>query len=316
MISFSRMLVPLTLLFFVFSVLGTGPVVQTADAKAKFGGKSFKSTPYKAPSQKAAPKTTQTQQKSGSSFGKGMAGGLLGAGIGAMLFGGLFGMGGEGMGLLPILLLAGAAFFLFRKFSQQKQASYSQYGAGGGSSGPAHGFPGQTFEQPGFGGGTTVDAPPPTPGSKMAVEAGLNEIKQTDPGFDVDYFMEIASDVFFKIQAGWMRRDIDNFKHLLGDQIAGEYAKHFEEMKERGVINKLESIAVREVAIQQAGSTGKEDFVTVLFTASLLDYTVDENTGDVVEGSMDQPIKFEEEWTWARPVGTENWKLEGIHEPK
>jgi predicted lipid-binding transport protein (Tim44 family) len=29
---------------------------------------------------------------------------------------------------------------------------------------------------------------------------------------------------------------------------------------------------------------------------------------------MTKPIKFNEEWTWARPVGTQEWKLEGIKE--
>jgi predicted lipid-binding transport protein (Tim44 family) len=32
----------------------------------------------------------------------------------------------------------------------------------------------------------------------------------------------------------------------------------------------------------------------------------------VVAGSMTTPVKFEEEWTWARPTGTQEWRLEGI----
>jgi predicted lipid-binding transport protein (Tim44 family) len=27
---------------------------------------------------------------------------------------------------------------------------------------------------------------------------------------------------------------------------------------------------------------------------------------------MTDPVKFAEEWTWARPSGTEAWKLEGL----
>jgi len=157
-----------------------------------------------------------------------------------------------------------------------------------------------------------TDMPPPPPGSPMAVEAGLDEIRQTDPGFDAAHFKEVASDVFFQVQAGWMRRDLNSYRHLLGEQLAGEYEQHFEEMSSKGVINKLESIAIRKVEIVDAGCTGTEDFVTVLFTANLLDYTVDEKSGDLVEGSNTVPVKFAEEWTWARPIKTDNWKLEGI----
>ena len=85
-------------------------------------------------------------------------------------------------------------------------------------------------------------------------------------------------------------------------------------MAARGQLNKLENISIRKVAIADAGSDGREDYVTVLFTANLLDYTVDERTGAVLEGSTSQPVKFAEEWIWARPVHTDNWLLERIQE--
>ena len=260
-----RQLTPILVVLVGLFFIGSGPLTDTVEAKSKMGGKTFKSTPYKAPAPKDAP---AAGQKSSGSFGKGLAGGLLGG----MLFGSMFGMGGQGMGLLPILLLGGIGYFLYRKFTQAQRSGY-------GSQPPPSGFPGQGT---GFGqaqaqdSGPVYDAPPPTPGSPMAVEAGIAEIRRTDPGFDPKYFLEVASDVFFQVQAGWMRRDLDSYRHLLGDQLAGEYAGHFAEMKERGVINKLESIAIRKVDIHAAGCTGTEDFVTVLFAANLLDYTVDE----------------------------------------
>jgi predicted lipid-binding transport protein (Tim44 family) len=144
------------------------------------------------------------------------------------------------------------------------------------------------------------------------LEEGFSQIRETDRDFDPSYFKEVASDVFFQVQAGWMRRDLDSYRHLLGEQLAGEYAGHFADMRSKGHINKLESIAVRNLEIVQAGSENGEDFVTVLFSANLLDYTVDDKSGELVDGSMTTPIKFNEEWTWARSVGTEEWKLEGI----
>ena len=138
------------------------------------------------------------------------------------------------------------------------------------------------------------------------------QITQRDRSFDRNHFLEVASDVFFQVQAGWMRRDLASYRHLLGAQLATEYAGHIEELRRKGVINKLESIAIRKVEIVAAGSDGHEDFVTVLFTANLLDYTVSDTTGELVEGDMTQPVKFAERWTWARPVGTDDWKLENI----
>ncbi|MCP4115131.1 MAG: Tim44 domain-containing protein [Desulfobacteraceae bacterium] len=262
-------------------------MVDTVDARSKRGGRSFKSAQKKTHTQTVAP----TKKKSGS-FMKGLAGGLLGGAIGSMLFGSLF--GGQGMGILPILLFAGLGFFLFRKFARSKQNIPPPGSSAGGAGG---------FEQP---------TPFAQPESPKTLEQGLGEILATDPSFDSAGFLEIASDCFFQVQAGWMRRDLASYRDLLGDSLASEYEQVFERMREKGVINKLESIAVRKVDMVAAGSTGGEDFITVLFKANLLDFTVDEATGKIVEGSDTQPVKFKEEWTWARPVGTNQWKLEGI----
>jgi predicted lipid-binding transport protein (Tim44 family) len=304
--------VPVFLLLIAFSFTSVAVTANYAEARSMSGGRSFKMAPS---FKKSTPKTNQgvTQNKSGSGMSRGLMGGLIGGALGGLLFGSLFGMGGSGMGILPILLLAGGAYFLFRKFTSvnQGQGAYASPGrAAGGAPNNIHDM---------FGGG--MKSAPFTPEQQAEpeieiggnlLEEGLNQIRQYDKGFDLSYFKEVASDVFFQIQAGWMRRDLDSYKHLLGADIAREYDEQFREMREKGHINKLESIAIRNVDVVQAGSDGREDFITVLFNANLLDYTVDDKSDELVEGSMTDPVKFTEEWTWARPTGTEHWKLEGI----
>ena len=297
MATFWKRFAPIFLMLIAFSLIEGGLLADYADARSQSGGKSFGSSPRRAPS--ATPSATPA---SGGSFGRGLMGGLLGGAIGGMLFGSMFGAGGSGMGILPLVILGGIAYILYKRFVKDRQ------GGGYESSGqysPSSGI---------FGGATeTYAQPPPNIGENLLAD-GLNQIRQTDRGFDPKYFTEVASDVFFQVQAGWMRRDLDSYRHLLGEQLAEEYAEHFTEMRSKGHINKLESIAIRGVEIVQAGSDGREDFVTVLFTANLLDYTVDDKTGALISGSMTSPVKFSEEWTWARPGGTQHWKLEGIKE--
>ena len=299
MMMYFKKLAPFFMLLIAFTLVEGGLNADYADARSKFGGRSFKM------SRKAPAKTTQGVNKQNTgSFGRGLAGGLLGGALGGMLFGSMFGAGGQGMGLLPILLLAGGAYFFFRKKKKPNQGGYSPYNQNSGQQGLGSVFGGAA-------GGGQSNAPP-IPEFEDPVEEGLAQIKATDRAFDKDYFVEIASDVFFQIQAGWMRRDLDSYRHLIGDQLAHEYEGHFAEMRQKGRINKLESIAVRSVKIVAAGSDGTEDFVTVLFSANLLDYAVDDKSGELIEGSMTNPVKFDEKWTWARSVRAEVWKLEGI----
>ncbi|PID72892.1 MAG: preprotein translocase subunit Tim44, partial [Desulfobacterales bacterium] len=238
------------------------------------------------PTYKKSPaKTTNSaarQNQKGGSFGRGLMGGLLGGALGGLLFGSMFGAGGTGMGILPILLLAGGAYFLFKRFSAGRRGQSTAGGfPGGGPSQQGFQREGQQTVTPDvFGGGKHTqdsfsDSSTPEIGGNL-LEEGVYQIRQYDRDFDPKHFTEVASDVFFQVQAGWMRRDLDSYRHLLGEQLAGEYADHFEEMKAKGIINKLESIAIRGVDIVQAGSDGSEDFVTVKFTASLLDYNVDD----------------------------------------
>jgi len=300
MMIYFKKLAPLFMLLIAFSLVEGGLNADYADARSRMGGRSFKMKPRKAPA-----RTTQgVKRQNSGSFGRGMAGGLLGGALGGMLFGSMFGAGGTGMGILPLLLLAGGAYYLFRKMKRPTQNNYSPHSRSPGQQ-PGGGMFGGGAGGGASGAGTVLEPLDP-------VAEGLDQIRQTDRAFDPDYFVEIASDVFFKVQAGWMRRDLGSYRHLLGDQLAREYEAHFAEMREKGQINKLESIAVRGVKIVEAGSDGVEDFITVQFTANLLDYTVDDKTDELLEGSMTEPVKFDEKWTWARAVGTQDWKLEGI----
>ncbi|MBU1564580.1 MAG: Tim44 domain-containing protein [Proteobacteria bacterium] len=293
---------PIFLMLIAFALIEGGLTADYADARSRSGGRSFSSSPSKAPVSSPAGSPAV-----GGGFGRGLAGGLLGGAIGGMLFGSMFGAGGSGMGILPLLILGGIAYFLYKRFAKARPGSGyeppNQYARQGDSPSSI------------FGGGNDYARPPQPPiiGENL-VGDGISQLRQTDKSFDPTYFTEVASDVFFKVQAGWMRRDLASYRHLIGEQLAGEYEEHFAEMRSKGHINKLESIAVRGVEIIQAGSDGREDFVTVLFTANLLDFTVDDKTGALISGSMTEPVKFKEEWTWARPTGTQNWKLEGIKE--
>lgn len=281
----ARQFGPFCLILFTFFLFDMSCLVNEADARSRGGGRSYsRSRTTSRPVQ-----TTRPRSNTGS-FGRGLMGGLVGGAIGSMLFGSMFGgagMGGSGIGLIQILIFGGLFYFIYKKMNPGTRRPQSQY------------------EQTSAG----YDAPA---ASGSVLDQGIAEIRQSDPDFDAAYFSEIAQDVFFKVQAGWMRRDISSYKNLLGDTLIREYEDHFATMTRDGHLNKLENVSVRKAELVEAGIDGSEEFAVVHFEANLLDYTVDETSGDVVKGSMTDPVKFDEKWTWARAIGDSNWKLEGI----
>jgi predicted lipid-binding transport protein (Tim44 family) len=120
-------------------------------------------------------------------------------------------------------------------------------------------------------------------------------------------------DIFFKIQGSWMQRDLTPVQGLLTDDLRRTLQADLDDLKRQGRINRLENIAVRSVEIVEAWQEQGLDYVTARMYANLLDYTTDE-AGKVLEGSTTEPVKFEEFWTFTRPVGPNGWKLSGINQ--
>lgn len=293
MLTIHKHLSPLLLILAALTLFGAGIHVDYAQARSRSGGRSFsRSRTMRTPMRRTTPYNTNRYRNNGG-FMRGMAGGFLGGALGSMLFGSMFGgagMGGSGIGLLQILIIGGIIYFIFKKMrgNQGQRSGYYD----------PHPYDEMAREN--------------EPGLDDNLSNGLAQIRESEPDFDPNYFAEVAQDVFFKVQAGWTRRDVTSYRQLLGEQLAQEYEDHFREMKEKGEINRLENISVRQAKVIDGGVDGTEEFVVVHFTANLLDYTVDDQTNDLIRGSMTEPVKFDEKWTWARPVGSQNWKLEGI----
>lgn len=236
----------------------------------------------------------------------GLGGLLIGGLIGSMLFG--HGFGG-GIGLLEILIVGGLVFFALSYLRRRQPTAPAGYGPQGYA--PA-GHPTQAPEwrpEPESRATAVIDVPP----APSDLDRGLGHVRQMDAGFSPQQFTEVASDVFFKVQAAWMARDMGSVRNALTPEMYATLQKDCDRLRSERRVNRLESVAVRSVDLTEVWQETGQDFATVRFLASLLDYTTDE-AGQVVEGSRTEPVKFEEYWTFARPVGPQPWRLSAIQQ--
>jgi predicted lipid-binding transport protein (Tim44 family) len=260
-------------------------------------------------------------QPSGSFFSRspflqGMAGGLAGGMIGSLLFRGTGhaspgGVAGGGIGFIEIALLGLLLYLAYRFFKKRRMqnAAVSGYYADGGSPHPDgySGYP-QTGYQ--YGSGPALE-----PASGYGeLEQGLDHIRHYDPAFEEDRFKETVQDLFFRIQAGWTNRSLDGIEGIVTHEMADFLRQEFESMKQRGVINRLENIAIRKVELAEAWQEAGKDYITALVTANLLDYTVDATTRKLVDGDKLNPVKFQEFWTFCREIGSSRWQLSAINQ--
>ena len=296
------------LFFLSISALALNAEARAGGGRSSGGSRSYSRPASPAPQQSQsrqqvapAPAPAPVQQPAGGGFMRSMAGGMMGGLLGGMLFSsfagagdGVGGMGGSGIGLFEILLLAGGGYLIFRYFKKKRVASSSHFSGQEGSVSPLS-SPEQSHE-------------PLTSG----VETGLAYIRQMDPSFDVGRFNDLAMDIFFKIQGAWMSRDLSPVTGLLTDEMKEIFQRDLGQLLRNKQVNRLENIAVRKVELAEVWQETGQDFVTVSIYANLLDYTVDDLSGEVVSGSKAEPIKFEEFWTFTRPVGNNSWQLSAI----
>jgi predicted lipid-binding transport protein (Tim44 family) len=306
-------------------------LASTSDARVGRGGSSgFRGSRGLAPSrsyqsnpsrnyrtspnnQQSAPAAPLPGSPSRGNFMRNMLGGIAGGFIGSMLFrsigyGGMGMPGGGGFGLIEILLLAALGFFLFRFFTKKKalnQNTYSQ-SAYENSTGPDLGAD-QLMQR--------ARAMRQSDDLDLNGEQDHTEILQrSDTGFDLNHFKEERTDEFLRIQSAWNLRDLNQVQNLIAPELKDILNSDIENLKKSRQINKLENIAVRGSDLTDSWQEDGKEYATLRFRAQLLDYTINEDSETVISGNRNEPIKFQEEWTFVRNIhdGNAPWKLTAI----
>jgi predicted lipid-binding transport protein (Tim44 family) len=325
-------------LLLVLALFGLFALPDTADARVG-GGRSFgsrgsrgsasprtyqappSSAPrgsYGAPYRPATPGYTPPMASSGGwmrSLGAGMAGGFLGS----MLFsglghagGGMGGMGGYGggggIGFMDILLLAGIGYLIYRLVRNRRQMQTA--------GGPEEGYTSYSSSSP-FGNGQPSYATP-QPEATYVGEDPTEVLQRHDPQYDPARFKEERLDDFFQLQAAFGNRDLAPVQVRLTPELAQALAQDVAQLRSAGRINRLENIAIRDAEPVEAWHEAGQVFVTVRYRANLVDYTVDEKSGEVVAGSRTEPVKFHELWTFVKDIGfaaqSPRWRLSAIEQ--
>ncbi|HVN97320.1 MAG TPA: Tim44 domain-containing protein [Syntrophorhabdaceae bacterium] len=303
--------------FLTVMVLHTTAYARAGGGRSSGGGmrssgsyRGATSAPYQSPAQQSEPGASDRSPMSGpnspgKSFLYGLGGGLFGGMIGNMLFGGggyNQGWGGGGFGFgdfIVILIIVGIVYSLVKRYRARKAIE-----VGGADAGV---YASSAYDSPSYGPSTYTPE-----GHQDIIATGLRHISQMDPAFNENAFKEVASDIFFKIQGAWTKRDLRGVSHLLSPQMLDTFQMDLNNFISNKEFNRLENIAVRQVDIVDAVQDQGEEYITIKFLASLLDYNVDETTGNVIAGSPTDPVKFLEYWTFTRKVGGENWALAAI----
>ena len=243
---------------------------------------------------------------------KGIVGGL----IGGALLGAMFSSMGMGGGLasalgsiLPMLLLAGAAFFLFRMYQNRKaggaasaftpQPAYA-------SSGTALPDIGSRVEPMSYQSGANDNAGTAVTASAAASGFGSG-VTPADQGswtipadFDVPAFLRNAKMYFIRLQAAFDKADINDIHEFTTAEM---YAEIKMQIQERGSLVNVTDVVSVDAQLLGLETVNNDYMASVKFTG-----VIKEDPTLPAEG-------FSEVWNLSKPVnGQGGWALAGIQQ--
>jgi len=126
--------------------------------------------------------------------------------------------------------------------------------------------------------------------------SGLSAIKQRDPGFDQNAFVQKVTKIELAVQDAWTRGDMRPVRTFLSDGLLRRFTTHLAVMRHQGLRNAMADHQVLEARIHAVESDEHFDTIHVAFRAAAKDVEVDASLS--YEQAMQQAAKARrEEWT-------------------
>ena len=144
-------------------------------------------------------------------------------------------------------------------------------------------------------------------------DALIEKISVTDSGWRTESLKHRIEECYFKVQEAWMERNQDLARDYMS---RGLYDKH--KAQTDLMIKDHEKNILKEINLVQAKiveaidyKDNSKDLFWVYIRGSMIDYTVKDNTGEVIKGNPNEAEKFSELWKFIRDDNG-RWVLDDI----
>ena len=140
-----------------------------------------------------------------------------------------------------------------------------------------------------------------TPDSKLTP---MSEYAALDPNFSAGDMREKLSNIYVQMQNGCTARNIEALRPYLTDALYQQFDRQIKALIANRQINFVERITVLDVNLRGFFQEGGDDHLVAELKTRITDYTVNEDTGNLVSGSKTAERFMTYEWDLSRPTGT------------
>lgn len=143
-----------------------------------------------------------------------------------------------------------------------------------------------------------------------ALGAGLADIRQLDPQFAIDPFLNGAKSAFEMILMAFAKGDLDTLRNLLSEEVFENFKAAIDQRVENGETMETEMMGFKRVQAEDAGTNGTIAQITVRFVTEQVNVIRDKDD-KVVDGDPDHIAVITDLWTFARDMQSDDltWQL-------
>lgn len=215
----------------------------------------------------------------GGSYSGGDYGGSFGSGV---TYGGIYGSpyDDDSDSDFPVVLLVTAVIVVFIVFRYLKGAGHASRG------------------------GQTVSVPQVSFRGR-----DIASYTEVDPDFDVQALSEKLANLYVQMQQAWTAKDIESVRPFFTDAFFAQMQNQLNQLIREHRTNYVESIAVLSVEPKTWYQEKEFDHIEVRLTARITDYTLDDDTKQLVSGSRDAEKFMVYQWDLSRKTGVRTEKI-------
>ena len=142
------------------------------------------------------------------------------------------------------------------------------------------------------------------------LEAGLSDLRETDPGFSPEVFLGGAEKAFEMIVQAYAQGDEEALQPLLNAEVYANFSKAIQERTAAGEVMETELISVKTPSLESIELQDSRAMIAVRFVSEQVN-VIKDSDGNVVDGDANMIETVTDIWTFSRDVSDRdpNWSL-------
>lgn len=131
----------------------------------------------------------------------------------------------------------------------------------------------------------------------------LLAVNKIDPQFSDIRFVSWAKENFILLQQAWTARDWSKIRPFEKEELFRQHELQLQEYINTHRINYIENINISDAYLHLYRRDNQYEYLTVYMSTRIIDYIVDERTGNVIKGSKDKYCYIDYLMTYMRKKG-------------